>query len=319
MLAGAATFGAFFPLSTAISDICVVANESFFTETPRSDYFLDVVLSCAEDSPIMAINNYATAALDNTTTLICNILTEACDTSLPCGSDASGTSTRMCPLIATCPSAPCTAQTVDEWARMPVHDYYIGCFDYITKNFIFNITGGTCPYDPAATTTDVCGGMGSQIAPGICNGDTSVAYPLDECAGECSSQVLRDMAREISQYYEQYKKLAAVIEDEILPLFNCVTVKELFAELMDFVCYGTMAAMKPITASVCVMAVLAMCATVVGIVSIKRFNKKYRMDEYIDDDDENGDNNEVELEGGERKRGGGDDSDSDDAFGAGKN
>lgn len=64
-----------------------------------------------------------------------------------------------------------------------------------------------------------------------------------------------------------------------------MTVKELFGELMDFICYGTMSSLKPITISVAVMTALALAATIVGIVSIKRFNKKYRMGEYNDDDD----------------------------------
>lgn len=311
VLVGAFTFGIFLPLSTAISDICIVANESFFSDTPREDFFLDVMLSCAEDSPIMTISEYATTALDNTTSLICNVLTDACSSTYPCGTDASG-SVRMCPLIVNCPNVSCNALTVDEWARMPVHDYYIGCFDYATKNFVINTTGGTCPYNPASTSIEVCDGVGpSTVEAGICNGDTTVSYPLDECAEKCSSQVLRDMAKEISHYYERYKKLAEVIEDEILPLFNCVTVKELLAELMNYMCYGTMASMKPITASVCVMAVLAMAATIVGIVSIKRFNKKYRMDETVEND-------EVELEGGEKEGGNDSGSDSDDAFGTAK-
>lgn len=175
----------------------------------------------------------------------------------------------------------------------------------------------------------MCDGLGPHVAAGICNGNANETYSIDECAEDCASGVLREMAGEVAGYYQKYKVLAAIIEDEVLPLFNCVTVKELFSEMMDFMCYGTMSSLKPITISVCVMAVLALAATVVGIKSIKRFNKKYRIDEpngggLYDDDASDGESG-IELDtdegSGEKskkhKKGGSDDSsESADIFGA---
>ena len=281
VLVGAITFGVFFPLSTVMSDVCVIANESIYSDTPRSDFLLDYILSCSEDSPITSINKYAVEALNKTSEMICDVLVEACNTTLPCGYDADNKEIIYCPLMTNCPTVECNLTTADTWANMSVKDYYIGCFDKNTGDFVQNSTGGTCPYNASASTREVC--PGGNVVPGICNGNTTDSYPLGTCVDECKSEVFKDTSRSIVKYYDQYKKLVDIIENEILPLFNCVTVKGLLMDLMDYLCFGTMSSLKPITISVCAMAVLMLVATITGIVSIKRFNKKNRMNDRKDD------------------------------------
>jgi len=272
------TFGIHFPIGTGLADACYYINEGLFSQNPQASAAYNYLLSCNNDSGLEGLRNLALEGIDSAYNGACTVFRNGCNYTLPCDANGDGVYTpgEICDFL-DCPAGQdphtCSKETFRTWEKTTVNNYYVGCADPMTSTIL-----SPCPYTASDPDNPSCPSGTVQF---VCNGATAASLTLEECASSCASDYLRYAAGELRDRYAQIREFTQILTYDILPLVNCHTIQELFGNAKNYICVSVMRALQLITVAEGLLGAILIAATVLGILGIKRFNKKNWLKEAV--------------------------------------
>jgi len=273
-----------YPISYSLSDGCVYLENAMNESNPEYVDTVALLFDCDENSPISNFSRSVRDKIDGISGKICTIVDKMNQIrSLTCDADNSGwitlASTGSCKMFDPPENVgSCSINNIEQYLNYTFYTYPVGC--YVPRSYGVYQRIGDCG-DKRITDSyskDSCeklhpGEGAISMYCGSFNGTFHIYDPKE--IETVNDPNIRGNATLLMRITNAQLRLLDVYREKIRPFLKCESITDILYYAKDFVCVSLILGTTPIFAGEMVVAVGSLVGTIVAMLAIKRFNKKY--------------------------------------------
>jgi len=277
-------FSVNYPISYALSDGCVYLENAMNKSHPEYVDTVALLFDCDENSTISNFSNSVKYKIENITSSVCTVVDKLTQIrNIPCDKNHDGTITPSdrCPMFDPPEDVgPCTVDTMEEYLDYTFHTYKLGCFVPTLIPLTYTLQGD-CG-DPRIHDSYEKGSC-EALYPGMnaismaCDGAPNYSFKINDPENfeNVTDPNIKGNATLLMRITKVQLRLLDVYREKIRPFLKCESITEILYYGKDFACVSLILGTTPIFAGEMIIAVGTLVGTVVAMLAIKRFNKKY--------------------------------------------
>jgi len=268
------TFGVLYPVASGVSDACVFLDDAL--RNGENDTFIQSFFQCGEDAPLGKFSKMADDVIEKAANMTCEFLEGLNSTRLPCGHGSEHVNpSDLCSVIVfpggTFECNTSSFSRIVQDAR--IENYNISCYRRISSSEYEPY--GECNSDIHSTLDpSVCSESNSMLF--YCYNDNIPYVTFSECASNCSDQQILGNVSQAMMYVVTAARAYDIYDEKIRPYLNCETLLEIVFRARDFACVNVVNSTIPLYVGEIMAAAASLVGTFVALLSVKRFQKRYR-------------------------------------------